>query len=154
MESRTPGLLVQQDITLGLKFIKSNSVHCVIAGEIIEHFTKKFGIKMLKEIKRILKPGGVFFISTPCKKNSKEYEFHRYEYEPDELKRILKKLGFHITRSYGWITTEKVLKKRMNEEDRLFYERALKTCHKDVLVPIMAHLDPNYGDAFVIEARL
>ena len=153
MASRTPGLLVQHDVTFGLKFIKSGTVDCIFCGEIIEHFSEEYGLVMLKEMKRILKPGGVFFISTPCKKNSKGYKFHVYEYEPEELKKIIKGLGFHIIRSYGWVTTERVLKKRMSEKDRVFYEKALKRCHKDVLVPIMAHLNPNYGDAFCIEAR-
>ena len=68
-----------------------------------------------------------------------------------ELKDILKKIGFSVTKAYGWVTTEKVLFKRMKEEDRLFYERLTKNAHKDIVLPIIAHANPNYGDAFCLE---
>lgn len=149
--ARTPTLYVQHDVTLPLKFIKSNSVDCVFIGEIIEHFAKKWGKKMLEEVHRVLRKRGRYFISTPVRRNTKGYEFHVYEYNPEELKDILKKIGFSVTKAYGWVTTEKVLLKRMKKEDRLFYEKLTKNAHKDIVLPIIAHANPNYGDAFCLE---
>ena len=151
--SRTPALYIQHDLTLKLKFIKSGTVDAVIFGETIEHMDKKYGISLLKEIFRILKKEGVFFISTPVKRNSKGYDFHVYEYEPEELVDILESVGFSITRSYGWITSEKVLLKRMSKKDNKFYQEIIKKAHKDIVIPVFAHLDPNYGDAFCVEGR-
>jgi SAM-dependent methyltransferase len=150
-KSKIPFMMVQHDITLPLKFIKSNSVHCVFCGETIEHIKEKFGKKLIKEVHRILKKRGKFFVSTPVKRNSKGYDFHVYEYEPEEMKEILKDAGFRILRSYSWVTTEKVLYKRMKEEDRKFYDKLKKKCHKDILMPVFCHLDCNYGDAFCVE---
>lgn len=152
IQMRTPAIYIQQDATIGFRFIKSNSVDLVYAGEIIEHFEKKFGIKLLKEIFRILKPGGSFLLSTPNKTNTKGYEFHVYEYEIKELKKIVKKIGFDITSTWGWQTTEKEIKKKGGNLLKMYNVFKNKGV-KDLVVPLFAYLDPFASDAFCIEGR-
>jgi len=150
IQMRTPAIYVQYDVTLGLKFIRSESIDIVYMGEIIEHFKKKFGIKLMQEVKRILKPGGQFFISTPNKTNTKGYKFHVYEYEIEELKDIVKKCGLKIKSVYGWQTTEREIKKKGGKLYKA-YKVFSKKISKDLVVPMFAFLDPSVSDAFCIE---
>jgi SAM-dependent methyltransferase len=149
--SRTPAIYIQHDITFSLEFIKSSSIDVVFLGETIEHFEKKYGEKLLSEISRILCKNGKFFISTPNKRNSKGYEFHVYEYTPEELVELVETKQLKVDRVYGWITSEKLLLSRMKEKDKQFYCRLIGTAHKDICLPIMAHLSPEYGDAICVE---
>ena len=55
--------LVKQELGERLPF-DDNAVDVVISSEVIEHLDDPF--KYLREIRRILKPGGVLSISTPC----------------------------------------------------------------------------------------
>lgn len=151
VETRTPMMYIQHDITFDLGFVKSNSVDVIFLGETIEHFEKKYGRKLLKEMKRVLVKGGIFLISTPNKKNSKGYDFHVYEYTPEELYKLIEECGLTVRRRYGWITTERVLEKRMKPEDRDFYYRLRENAVKDICLPIMAHMHPDYADAFCVE---
>ena len=152
IQMRTPAIYIQQDATLGFKFIKSNSVDLVYAGEIIEHFEKRFGIKLLKEIYRMLKPGGNFLLSTPNKVNTKGYEFHVYEYKIKELEKIVRKIGFDVTSIWGWQTTEKEIKKRGRNLLKM-YDIFKNKGLKDLVVPLFAYLDPSVSDAFCLEGR-
>ena len=151
IQMRTPAIYIQQDATLGFKFIKSNSVDLVYAGEIIEHFEKRFGIKLLKEIYRILKPGGNFLLSTPNKVNTKGYEFHVYEYKIGELKKIVRKIGLDVTSIWGWQTTEREIEK--GGRNWAIYEMFKNKGLKDLIVPFFAYLDPSVSDAFCLEGR-
>jgi ubiquinone/menaquinone biosynthesis C-methylase UbiE len=74
--------------------IEDQSVDVVVSYETIEHIEdyKKF----LKEIKRVLKPGGVLLLSTP---NDAEYgegnPYHVHEFFYDDLKKLIKKYFKH-----------------------------------------------------------
>jgi len=153
IQMQLPAMYVQQDITLGLPFIKSNSVDMIFAGEIIEHFKKKFGKKLLKEIYRTLKPGGKFIISTPNVKNSKGFAFHVYEYKIDELAKMVEDVGLLKTKIWGWTTTEKVILKKGSSKLKHDYNILKKDIHKDLVVPFMAYLQPSVSEAFCIEGQ-
>lgn len=70
--------------------LPDNSVEVVISLETIEHI--KNPEKFIKEVKRVLVPGGQFIVSTP---NDDEYiegnEFHLHEFQLEELKTLIKK---------------------------------------------------------------
>lgn len=53
---------VRGDVTAGLPF-DGATFECVIAGEIIEHVPNPDDL--LREVRRVLKPGGLFVLSTP-----------------------------------------------------------------------------------------
>jgi len=152
IQMRIPAIYVQHDVTLGLKFIKTESVDIVYAGEIIEHFKRKFGKAMLEEIRRILKPKGRFLISTPNKERTKGYKFHIYEYKIPELVKMVEECGLKVESVYGWQTTEKEIKKKGGKLWKT-YQIFSKKIHKDLVVAMFAFLDPSVSDAFCIEGR-
>jgi len=55
-----------QGSALKLPF-KDNYFDTVVTWEVIEHVPKGKELKMLREIRRVLKPGGTFYLSTPHK---------------------------------------------------------------------------------------
>lgn len=83
--------------------IEDSSVDVVVSLETIEHIPNPE--KFVKEVKRVLKPGGQFIVSTP---NDDEYiegnEFHLHEFQLKELKSLIgkyfKKSDYYYQGSY------------------------------------------------------
>jgi 2-polyprenyl-3-methyl-5-hydroxy-6-metoxy-1,4-benzoquinol methylase len=87
--------------------------------ELIEHMPKEYGIKLLEQVSRTLKPGGELLISTP-NKNSLEGlsgylwkmrgygnwaawdNTHVHIYSAHELVKMLKQCGFEINKIVGY----------------------------------------------------
>jgi len=73
-----------------LKSIPDSSIDIVVSMETIEHLPNPE--LFVKQVKRVLKPDGVFAVSTP---NDEEYregnEFHLHEFTLVELKKLMKK---------------------------------------------------------------
>jgi len=59
-----PGV-IQCDLSRGVLPYEANTVDFVFSEHFIEHITKAQFTVLLKEVKRVLKPGGVFRVSTP-----------------------------------------------------------------------------------------
>lgn len=71
-----------------LKGIASNSFDFVITFQVIEHIKDDFGF--VREIYRVLKPGGQLIVSTPNKKMSlTRNPWHVREYTVDEFKNLI-----------------------------------------------------------------
>jgi len=62
----------------------------IVSTEFVEHITYDDLPKMLKEIQKLLKPGGVFIGSTPNKISPTTNPYHLYEYTLNELVGIYK----------------------------------------------------------------
>lgn len=77
--------------TYRMDMFKDNTFNYVIASEILEHLS--YPEKMLKEIKRVLKPGGMVVVSTPNpKEDGTLYSVeHIKEYAPQETEYMLRK---------------------------------------------------------------
>jgi len=151
IQMRIPAIYIQHDVTTGLGFLKDHSVDYIMAGEIIEHFKKKFGKLFLKEIHRVLVKGGMVMLSTPNRRHTKNYDFHVYEYGVPELVAMVKEVGFKVKKVYGWTTTEKCVR----ENPKLYKQLGIlkRKINKDLVVPFMAYLDPEVSEAFCIEAE-
>lgn len=83
--------------------IRSNSVDTVLFTEVIEHIQNPDIV--LVEINRILKVGGVVFLTTPFFWPLHDAPFDEYRYTPFSLERILKKHNFCPIKTYqfgGW----------------------------------------------------
>ena len=129
--TRIPAIYVQYDLTLGFPFIKDNSVDLVFMGETIEHFKKEFAVVILKEVYRILKDNGRILISTPNKKNSKGYDFHVYEFTVEELKEEVMKTGLSVDKTWGWVSTEHVIRENASKEVNDLFSIFSRRSHKD-----------------------
>lgn len=96
---RFPGLSVRQyDITNKLPY-DDESVSVVFCNQVVEHLPPDSTISFLSEVRRILKPGGIFFVNTPSKfspgPHGKEQPDHINLMTPSELNRALLKAGFN-----------------------------------------------------------
>jgi len=80
-----------------------NSFDCAFGTEVLEHCPNPEVI--LKEVNRVLKPGGVFFFTVPFLWNLHETPHDEYRYTPFALKRHLENSGFssiEINATGGW----------------------------------------------------
>jgi predicted SAM-dependent methyltransferase len=100
-----------------LSAIEPGTVDLVYSGESIEHVTRQDARTTLKQVLRILKPGGLFCLDTPNREVTKlqcptEYinPDHKYEYTHAELSTLLKKSGFAIREAKGLCLAEQSVK--------------------------------------------
>lgn len=84
-------LTFQKNSITDLNF-EDNSFDMVVSFETIEHIDEQSQHQALKEIKRILKPSGKFFVSTPfidSVQHVKGNRFHKKEFYYDEFEKFL-----------------------------------------------------------------
>ncbi len=61
---RDPPADIRHDVRVGLPYEDESFTH-IYSEHAIEHFTKAEGLQLLRECRRVLKPGGVLRLSTP-----------------------------------------------------------------------------------------
>lgn len=102
--------------------IQDNTFDCVVSFQVIEHI--KNDSLFLKEIHRVLKPGGKAIITTPNRSMSlTRNPWHEREYLLDELKKLCL-TNFSKVNTLGVFGNEKVTK--YFEENRVSVERITK----------------------------
>ena len=74
--------------------LEDNSVDVVVSFETIEHIPQELQTRMIREVRRVLKDDGVFFISSPDKRyysDERNYvnPFHVHELTSGEFKELL-----------------------------------------------------------------
>jgi ubiquinone/menaquinone biosynthesis C-methylase UbiE len=92
-----------------LSFIEDNLFDLVVSGESIEHVTEAEGSHVCEEVFRVLQPGGRFCVDTPNARLTRIqnpphgliHPEHKKEYTPRELRTVLSRAGFTITRQIG-----------------------------------------------------
>jgi SAM-dependent methyltransferase len=83
--------------------LEDNSVECVIATEVLEHCFEPE--KLLNEIYRVLKPGGLIYCTVPFVWHLHEVPYDAFRYTPFSLTKKLKDANFNkitITSLGGW----------------------------------------------------
>lgn len=93
------------DLTWDTKTIPlaDNSIDCAMATEVLEHCFEP--TETLKEVYRVLKPGGIFFFTVPFLWPLHETPYDAYRYTPFSLKFHLEKADFKnidINSLGGW----------------------------------------------------
>ncbi len=81
--------------------LEDHSVDVVVSFETIEHVSAKLQVRMMEEIKRVLKDDGILIISSPDKKYYSEERsyvnpYHVHELYSSEFKALLEKYFSHI----------------------------------------------------------
>lgn len=71
-----------------------NSFDCAFGTEVLEHCP--FPNITLKEVNRVLKPGGVFFFTVPFIWPLHEVPYDEFRYTPFSMERLLKDAGFSV----------------------------------------------------------
>lgn len=85
----------------------NNSFDFVVAFQVIEHIKKDF--EFVREVNRVLKPGGKFIVSTPNARMSlTRNPYHVREYEADQFQNLLESEFPHVE-TYGVAGNEKVM---------------------------------------------
>jgi len=85
---------IHKNVLNGLDF-EDNSFDIIISFQVIEHFNKKEVSKYLIEMKRVLKPYGVIYITTPNRDirlyplQKPKNKYHPVEYSYSSLKKML-----------------------------------------------------------------
>jgi SAM-dependent methyltransferase len=87
----------------------------VVYTSSIEHMHKEHGERSLREAARILKVGGLMFLSCPNTPEDKsgyevQYRAHVYEWKLSELRDALGREGFRVEREYGLVGNLRDLK--------------------------------------------
>lgn len=104
--------------------LEDGAVDVVVSFETIEHISQYE--EFINEIKRVLKPGGLFIVSTP---NNEEYPetnpFHVHEFSFKELDRLLSKHFLHSKHFYQatWLYSA-LLDKKMIETQ---WDKSIRT---------------------------
>lgn len=100
--------LMQHDLVLGSLPLASGCLDMVSAFDVIEHISTNALTTVLQEIKRVLKPGGKFVLTTPNKDNLRSRFWglrvsrkHYFELNPRQLTQLLEDAGFRIVEMKG-----------------------------------------------------
>lgn len=105
LEQPTYYEVIKPDLTWDGKKIPfdDNTIDCILATEVLEHCYEPSNL--LKEVRRVLKPNGVFFCTVPFIWHLHETPFDHYRYTPFSLKKKLEDAGFNtieIKALGGW----------------------------------------------------
>lgn len=99
--ARRPGREITRASALALPYA-SGTADVVISLDVLQHVPLGGGdLVALREIHRVLKPGGWFLLRTnaqsfPKTADDEQFQFHRYE--PSELRQKLTSVGFEVRR--------------------------------------------------------
>lgn len=118
----------------------------VLAFEVLEHVEDDEGL--LEEIARVLRPGGVFLLSTPIRMSRwsplDEVCGHVRRYEPEELFRLLRARGFEIE-GYLWSSEGRALSHRARAGILRANRRAATALVQTMVFPVQAAYHRAFG---------
>jgi len=156
-KSKGSFLYVKSDINGGLHF-KSKSFDFIIFLEVIEHIEENRAKELMLEIKRVLKPGGKVYISTPDDEFASDLHkgTHVRQYTNDEMISIIKKSGFKLIETQGTGIRSKDLKKVISESHSELYEKLKGFFSTKILNAIFSYLYPekSHAKAWLIQKPL
>ncbi len=114
----------------------------VVSFEVIEHVTREKTEEFLAGLKHCLTPTGTLFLSTPNFKTNKARN-HCYEFESKELRDLLEKAGFTVSKRYGTFASYHDIKKVAKPEELAILDKLNEFHHGDVTAIFMASLYPD-----------
>lgn len=130
-----PAAFITHDLHDGLPFLRKKSVDIILCMEVIEHLKEENGRFLMKEMYRVLKPGGLIYLSQPNhdptywyaikKYRGIGYPFHIREYTVKEFIPIIKEYNFELLDMFGNVANRKRLinelkSKKLNNQLKLY----------------------------------
>ncbi|MCX7017723.1 MAG: methyltransferase domain-containing protein [Candidatus Sumerlaeota bacterium] len=110
-----------------LSLLENNLADLVWSGESIEHVSEKDGERVILEVMRVLKPGGLFCLDTPNSLLTRiqlPSEFihgeHKIEYTPKELTAKLRAAKFEILETKAICPLPKTVANGSFDQDEIF----------------------------------
>lgn len=94
-EKEWAGIRFEKAYALNLPF-EDEAFDAVVSFETIEHVHN--GERFLSEMRRVLKPEGIFICSTPNIRYTAHPPFHVYEYEPEEFNDLVQRQFYKVER--------------------------------------------------------
>jgi ubiquinone/menaquinone biosynthesis C-methylase UbiE len=159
---RTPTKFVQCDV--GKLDLPDECIPAdiFIAMEVIEHFEKDGGLRMLKFIFDNLVSGGKLFITSPntpqslkdqmgC--NNQWPENHVYEWNVTEISEELCRLGFIIEYVWGWAPRTRDVRKSIDMKYDGLFSKMTKIFPSSIVGPFFATMDVDNCRGFMIVCR-
>lgn len=78
--------------------IACNHFDVIISGNCLEHVRNPFWL--VREMARTLKPGGMMFLTVPCKIHEHRYPIHTFHILPDGMRSIIESAHLDVVKVY------------------------------------------------------
>ena len=144
-----PRMLIKSNcLSLNLHSAIADYVVCL---ETIEHNNKEDGQSIIEECLRILKPGGLLFISTPIRKGSRKVfpKDHIYEWEYYELSNYLEENCLEIIRVFGCFGKKTEIVDSLDPIEKQLYTKYSEYFSWHVLSPFFSVLHPEVSQGAI-----
>ncbi len=123
-----------------LSAIPNDSLDLVWVGQVVEHITEDDLKISMREIRRVLKPGGHFCFDTPngilTRIHSPDrliHPEHKKEYRPDELRTLIAAAGFEVIEELGIAPMPRTYRTKVFSYEEMVlntgFSRDLESCY-------------------------
>jgi 2-polyprenyl-3-methyl-5-hydroxy-6-metoxy-1,4-benzoquinol methylase len=105
------------------KYFQKDSFDFIVYTSAIEHMQKEVGYKSLQNCYKVLKPGQEMFLSCPNTSDKKDpydtqYAAHIYEWGINELREVVKEIGFEIKEEYGLVAKVRDFERWIEKQEK------------------------------------
>jgi 2-polyprenyl-3-methyl-5-hydroxy-6-metoxy-1,4-benzoquinol methylase len=133
--------ITQADFAEGLPVCKYGDWGLITFLEVLEHNSKEAGIKILENIKIIMSPSTILFLSTPCFNDKSHADNHIYEWRYQELKDQLESM-FVIEKHYGTFASQGDIEPVLTPAEREYYDEAKEYFDSNFTAILLAFAHP------------
>jgi predicted SAM-dependent methyltransferase len=157
---RRPSVYIQSDVS-NLELPEDIKPDIFIAMEIIEHFAKEAGIRMVQKMYEYLPSSGWIYMSSPNtteeykEKNNTNVQWpdvHIYEYSKKEIQGILIDVGFSEIEFFGWNPNTVEVKKFINERYNDVWDDLIKIFPTSIVSGLFGCLNSENCKGWIVRA--
>jgi 2-polyprenyl-3-methyl-5-hydroxy-6-metoxy-1,4-benzoquinol methylase len=141
------------DFTTRYDEFEENQFDIATCFEVVEHMQPSDGLKLLKGIEYVLKPGGIALISTPVFDGKHQAANHPHEWEIPELQKTIEKAGLIVEKRYGTFASYPTIKKVATPADLAVLNRIREFYGDDLCACFLAPLYPDHSRNNVWKCR-
>jgi len=141
-------------VTHGVEFLepKYTPFDKAVCFEVIEHMQPPDGRRLLDNVYRLLRQGGLLYLSTPVF-NGAAAANHLHEYTIPELREAVEAAGYKVQRRIGTFASKPEIKPVLNPCQTQLYDEMEEWFGGDVMSTIFAynHPDQSRNNLWVLE---